>query len=74
MVQKRDPVPPGEAGSTEVDRVLQVLTMEYEALNARMVARISARFQFLGFLTAGAAILAAGTGHSLFFQGLGFWR
>jgi len=43
--------------------------MEYEALNARMVARISARFQFLGFLTAGAAILAAGTGHSLPFQG-----
>jgi hypothetical protein len=69
MAEKREPVPTGEAGSADVDRILQVLTMEYEALNARMVARISARFQFLGFLTAGAAILAAGTGHSLFFRG-----
>jgi hypothetical protein len=49
-----------------LDRILQVLTLEYQNLNAQVVARLSARYQFLGFLTAGAAILAAASGQPAF--------
>jgi len=55
--------------SVNTDRVLQVLAMEYQSLNAQIVARLSARYQFLGFLTAGAAILAAASGHPIFSAG-----
>jgi hypothetical protein len=51
--------------TVDTDRILQVLTMEYESLNAQINTRLSARYQFLGFLTAGAAILAAASGHSI---------
>lgn len=56
---------------TDIDRILQVLFVEYAALNAKMTTRTSARYQFLGFITAGAAILATGTGSS--FSGQRTW-
>ena len=56
-------LPPTEVN---VDRILQVLTLEYQNLNAQINTRLSARYQFLGFLTAGAAILAAVSGQSKF--------
>jgi hypothetical protein len=55
--------------TVDIDRILQALTMEYESLNAQMNTRLSARYQFLGFLTAGAAILAAASGHRIFSTG-----
>jgi hypothetical protein len=61
----------GEARVTERDRVLQVLTLEYETLRAEILMRTSARYQFLGFITAAAAILATGIGNPSF--GLREW-
>jgi hypothetical protein len=55
--------------TVDKDRILHILTMEYESLNAQINTRLSARYQFLGFLTAGAAILAAASGHSIFSTG-----
>jgi hypothetical protein len=60
-----------EVGVTERDRALQVLALEYQALRAEILMQASARYQFLGFLTAAAALLATGIGRS--FLGLGTW-
>jgi hypothetical protein len=49
-----------EVRDRERDHVLQVLTLEYETLRAEILMRTSARYQFLGFITAAAAILATG--------------
>jgi hypothetical protein len=43
---------------TERGLKLQVLSLEYETLRAEMLTRTASRYQFLGFTTAGAAILA----------------
>jgi hypothetical protein len=43
---------------------VQVLALEYQSLRADLQTRSAARFQFLGFVTAAAAILATGLGHS----------
>jgi hypothetical protein len=48
----------------EQDRLLQVLSMEYETLRSKMHVKSTARFQFLGLTTAGAAIFATGFGQS----------
>jgi hypothetical protein len=70
MADKTNPVVASEPSTAvDTDRILHVLTMEYESLNAQIVTRLSARYQFLGFLTAGAAILAAASGHSIFSTG-----
>lgn len=64
--------PPGAGSNTataDTDRIIQVLAMEYQYLTAQILARLSARYQFLGFLTAGAAILAAASGHPFFSGG-----
>jgi hypothetical protein len=53
----------------DTDRILHVLTTEYNSLNAQIIARLSARYQFLGFLTAGSAILAAASGRPIFSTG-----
>jgi hypothetical protein len=45
------------------DRLIQVLTLEYEALRAEILVRISGRYQFLGIMTASAALLSSGLGH-----------
>jgi hypothetical protein len=57
---------PHQAASGDIDRVIQVLALEYQSLNGQLLARLSARYQFLGFLTASAAILATGIGHPIF--------
>jgi hypothetical protein len=48
---------------TDRDLKVQVLSLEYETLRADMLMRTSSRYQFLGFVTAAAAILATGAGH-----------
>jgi len=47
----------------EAKRV-DVLGLEYQSLRSDLVMRSGARFQFLGFITASAAILATGLGDS----------
>jgi hypothetical protein len=42
------------------DHAIQMLAMEYEALRAEILTRTTARFQFLGFVTAAAALLGSG--------------
>ncbi|WP_431681262.1 hypothetical protein [Kitasatospora sp. KL5] len=39
-----------------------MLALEYQSLRSDLVMRSAARFQFLGFITASAAILATGLG------------
>lgn len=51
---------------------VQVLALEYQTLRADLQTRSAARFQFLGFVTSAAAILATGLGHST--VGSGGWR
>lgn len=53
----------------ETDRMVQVLALEYNSLSAQINGRLTARYQFLGFLTAGAAILAVASSHPGFSAG-----
>lgn len=46
------------------DKSVDVLGLEYQSLRADLVMRSGVRFQFLGFITASAAILATGLGGS----------
>jgi len=50
---------------------VQILSLEYEALRADILMRASARYQFLGFTTAAAAILATAAGSRSL--GAGVW-
>ncbi len=70
MSDKTQPARTARSSTTvEIDRILHVLTMEYNSLNTQIMARVSARYQFLGFVTAGSAILAAASGHPIFSSG-----
>jgi hypothetical protein len=64
-------ISPDRNAITERDRVLQVLSLEYETARAELLMRSSARYQFLGFTTAAAALLGSGIGHPAL--GLGTW-
>ena len=44
------------------DVEVQVLSLEYQTLRDEVLVRISSRYQFLGFTTAAAALLATGSG------------
>ena len=46
------------------DKAIDVLGLEYQSLRSDLIMRSGARFQFLGFITASAAILATGLGDS----------
>ena len=48
----------------EENKRVDVLGLEYQSLRSDLVMRSGARFQFLGFITASAAILATGLGDS----------
>src|ERR1700759_1535704 len=48
----------------ERDRFLQVLTLEYETLRAESLPRLSARYQFVGFVTGAAALIGVAIGYS----------
>ena len=52
----------------ERDRFLQVLTLEYETLRAEILARLSARYQFIGFITAATALIGVAIGYSSGFK------
>jgi hypothetical protein len=56
-----------QLGSGDRDRILQVLSLEYQTLRQDILVRTSGRFQFLGLMTTAAALLATGIfGHSAF--------
>lgn len=56
-----------QAGDVDGDRIIQVLSLEYQTLREEMLLRTSGRFQFLGLMTTAAALLATGVlGHSIF--------
>jgi hypothetical protein len=48
---------------TESGLEVQILSLEYNTLRAEILVLMSSRYQFLGFATAAAAILATGAGH-----------
>src|ERR1700730_10890565 len=52
------------------DRMLQVLALEYGTLREEILMRLSARYQFVGFFTAAAGLIAVGIGYS---SGLKLW-
>jgi sulfite exporter TauE/SafE len=54
----------------ERDRSLQVLMLEYGTLRAEILMRLSARYQFIGFITAAAALIGVAIGYS---SGLKVW-
>jgi hypothetical protein len=54
----------------EGDRSLQVLMLEYGTLRAEILTRLSARYQFIGFITAAAALIGVAIGYS---SGMKVW-
>lgn len=54
----------------ERDRFLQVLMLEYGTLRAEILTRLSARYQFVGFVTGAAALIGVAIGYS---SGLKVW-
>jgi hypothetical protein len=57
----------GETGKAESaatdadrDRYIQVLALEYQAMRSELTMRLSARYQFVGFITGAAALIGAG--------------
>lgn len=51
----------------DLDRIIQILSQEYQTLRQEILVRASGRFQFLGLMTTAAALLASGVlGHSIF--------
>jgi hypothetical protein len=54
----------------ERDRSLQVLMLEYGTLRAEILMRLSARYQFIGFITAAAALIGVAIGYS---SGIKVW-
>ncbi|HUB38584.1 MAG TPA: hypothetical protein VMA72_07020 [Streptosporangiaceae bacterium] len=54
----------------ERDRSLQVLMLEYGTLRAEILMRLSARYQFIGFVTGAAALIGVAIGYS---SGLKVW-
>jgi hypothetical protein len=49
---------------SEQDQAIKVLSLEYQTLRDEMIMRMSSRFQFLGFTTTAAALLATIVSHS----------
>jgi uncharacterized membrane protein YhiD involved in acid resistance len=63
--------PAERAGAPDNERLIQVLSLEYQTLRDEILTRTSGRFQFLGLMTTAAALLASGIGVS--HVGLGVW-
>jgi hypothetical protein len=52
---------------SERERIIQVLSLEYQTLMEEILLRTSGRFQFLGLMTTAAALLSTGVfGHPVF--------
>lgn len=45
------------------DRLFQAYALEYQTLWSEIIATLSGRWQFLGFMTTAAALLASAAGH-----------
>jgi len=45
--------------------MVQILSLEYEALRSEILTRTSGRYQFLGLMTTAAALLVSGIGNSI---------
>jgi hypothetical protein len=57
----------GQLTDADRDRIIQVLSLEYQTLREDILVRASGRFQFLGLMTTAAALVASGVvGHSAF--------
>jgi len=54
---------PGKA-SAEIERIVQVLSLEYDTLRDEILVRLTARYQFVGFVTGAAGLIGAGIGLS----------
>jgi hypothetical protein len=54
---------------SEVDRAIQLLSLEYTSLRNEMVAKMSGRYQFLGLMTTAAALLGSGIARPQFTSG-----
>jgi hypothetical protein len=54
----------------ERDRFLNVLMLEYGTLRAEILVRLSARYQFVGFVTTAAALIGVAIGYS---SGIKVW-
>jgi sulfite exporter TauE/SafE len=52
----------------DLDRKLQVLTLEYGTLREEILMRLSARYQFIGFVTAATALIGVAIGYSSGFK------
>src|SRR6266496_2486938 len=62
---RKDEASEGDAPDTlEVDRAIQLLSLEYNSIKGEMLTRTSGRFQFLGLMTTAAALVASGVGDS----------
>jgi hypothetical protein len=56
--------PQSHKTDAEQDRTFQVLALEYGTLREEILMRASARYQFIGFITAAAALIGAGISYS----------
>jgi hypothetical protein len=56
-----------------VDRCIQILSLEYQALSAQITTRLLGRFQTVGFLIAAAAITASTIGEGHYHLRGGVW-
>jgi hypothetical protein len=45
--------------------MVQILSLEYQTLRSEILTLTSGRYQFFGLMTAAAALLASGVGHSI---------
>jgi fatty acid desaturase len=57
--------------TSDNEQLIQVLSLEYQALRDEMMVRTSGRFQFFGLMTTAAALLVAGLGNLA--SGPGIW-
>ena len=55
-----------------LDRIIEMLSLEYQKISDEIVVRTSGRFQFLGLMTTAAALLTTGVFSSSVFKGQ-FW-
>jgi hypothetical protein len=53
---------------SDLDRKLQVLSLEYGTLREENLMRFSARYQFIGFVTAATALIGVAIGYSTGFK------
>jgi hypothetical protein len=58
--ESHDKVDSKQLNAADRDRVVQVLSLEYQTLRADILVRAQGRYQFLGLMTTAAALLISG--------------